>query len=228
MQVCVGLVCVSQKRCLYHFCVFLYGWGDSLVCPQCVCSVKHGMSACMPPIRLEEVAVVGGLSVFHVLHTSLLPPNNTLRGIKKKKNNTRLTLCFFFFFFRFLQCLLLKLYLFIFSGVCLCPLRGFPIPRVVFLVSKDRFVLCCLICVSGKKKKKKESTGEMECEVREGGREKERKREEGREKEKRRREREKGGWAERLGLKRHTRLARSQSWVSVRRAPRPPGQSVFT
>lgn len=65
--------------------------------------------------------------------------------------------------FSLLPRLSLKLYLFFSSlGLSLSSVR-LSYSRVVFLESKDRFVLSCLMCVSGKK-----CTGEMECEVRRG------------------------------------------------------------
>lgn len=101
------------------------------------------------------------------------------RGGGKKKENIGLVLRFF----TFAVCPFLKLYFFSSSSLGL-PLSSMRLSssRVVFLESKDCFVLSCLICVSGGGKK---CTGAMECEVRRGEerRGKKGRRDEGRKKE---------------------------------------------
>lgn len=133
--------------------------------------VSTWASACLPSIQLGEGGVVVvGLSIFHVLLARLFPPNNSPRGEKRKeqKKSTSLMLCFFTSAVSRFEAVFIS---FFFSlGLSLSLVR-LSYSRVVFLESKDRFVLCCLICVSGKK-----CTGEMECEVRRG-REGKRKRE---------------------------------------------------
>ena len=72
-------------------------WLAILCCvyPQCVCSLGHGTSACMPSIQLwEGGVVVVGLSIFHVLLACLFPPNNSLGG---GENNTRFVPLFLHF-----------------------------------------------------------------------------------------------------------------------------------
>lgn len=135
--------------------------------------VSTWTSACLPSIQLGEGGVVvAGLSIFHVLLACLFPPNNSPGGgggAGRNKRKAQVSCAAS----SLLPCLRLKLYLFLnfFSlGLSLSLVR-LSYSRVIFLESKDRFVLCCLICVSGKK-----CTGEMECEVRRG-REGKRKRE---------------------------------------------------
>lgn len=84
------------------------------------------------------------------------------RGGGKKKENIGLVLRFF----TFAVCPFLKLYFFSSSSLGL-PLSSMRLSssRLVFLESKDCFVLSCLICVSGGGEK---CTGAMECEVRRG------------------------------------------------------------
>lgn len=54
--------------------------------PQCVCSLRHGTSACMLSIQLREGGVVVvGLNIFHVLLACLFPSNNSLGGEEGKK-----------------------------------------------------------------------------------------------------------------------------------------------
>lgn len=134
------------------------------------------------------------------------------RGGGKKKENIGLVLRFF----TFAVCPFLKLYFFSSSSLGL-PLSSMRLSssRVVFLESKDCFVLSCLICVSGGGKK---CTGAMECEVRRGE-EREEGKERWREKERERQTEGGGGGRRGLGLKRHTRAARNQSPVSIGRAP---------
>lgn len=80
LQVCFSLICVSL--CLYPLlCVSAWVGIRSCVYPQCVCSLRHGTSACMPSIQLGEGGVVVvGLSIFHVLLACPFPPNNSLTG----------------------------------------------------------------------------------------------------------------------------------------------------
>lgn len=136
LQVCFSLICVSL--CLYPLlCVSAWVGIRSCVYPQCVCSLRHGTSACMPSIQLGEGGVVVvGLSIFHVLLACPFPPNNSLTGgleeeEKHKTHALRLRTLYLFIYLFFLQ-------------VCLCHRWGFPTPRVVFLESKDCFVLLLL------------------------------------------------------------------------------------
>lgn len=114
VSVSIALLCVSA-------------WGEILSCvyPQCVCSLGHGTSACMPSIRLGEGGVVVvGLSIFHVLLACLFPPNNSHRGKKRRGGGERKTKD---------SCFASSLLLFIFFlWVCLCPRWGFPTPESYF------------------------------------------------------------------------------------------------
>ncbi len=86
----MSLLCVSVSVPL--LCVPAWVAILSCVYPQCVCSLGHGTSACMPSIQLGEGGVVVvGLSIFHVLLACLFPPNNSLRGKKGrgKKGKTQ-------------------------------------------------------------------------------------------------------------------------------------------
>lgn len=167
MFACGGVYVCCMCACLflYPFCVY----------PQCVCSLGHGTSACMPSIQLWEGGVViVGLSIFHVLLACLFPPSNSLWGEKRRKKRKTQDPSFgSSSFLRLFEALFISYFFPL--GLSLSLVR-LSYSRVVFLESKDRFVLCCLICVSGKK-----CTGEMECEVTRRGREGKRKRERWRE-----------------------------------------------
>lgn len=208
----MSFVCVCV--CFYTPFVSILSW----VYPQCVCSLGHGTSACMPSIRLWEGGVViVGLSIFHVLLACLFPPSNSLWGEKKKrkkKKNTRLILWVFivsaavwsFIYFLFFS-----------SGSVFVLGEAFLLPSRIFRVKGS---LCALLLDLSFWKKVHWRDG-MWGEEREGGEEKKREM-----KGERQRGRETGGvW--RPGLKRHTRVARNQSLFSVRRAPSLAGQSIF-
>lgn len=213
----IYVFCMCVCVCFYTPFVSILSW----VYPQCVCSLGHGTSACMPSIQLWEGGVViVGLSIFHVLLACLFPPSNSLWGEKKKgkkKKNTRLMLWFFivsaavwsFIYFLFFS-----------SGSVFVLGEAFLLPSRIFRVKGS---LCALLLDLSFWKKS--ALERWNVRWGEGGRGREKERDEGRETE---RERGVGGgvvW--RPGLKRHTRVARNQSLLSVRRAPSLAGQSIF-
>lgn len=127
-------------------------------------------------------------------------------------------------FFTFAVCPFLKLYFFSSSSLGL-PLSSMRLSssRVVFLESKDCFVLSCLICVSGGRKKSAPERWNVRW-----GEEREEGKERWREKERERQTEGGGGGRRGLGLKRHTRAARNQSPVSIGRAPSLSSQSALS
>lgn len=181
----IYVFCMCVCVCFYTPFVSILSW----VYPQCVCSLGHGTSACMPSIRLWEGGVViVGLSIFHVLLACLFPPSNSLWGEKKKgKKRKTQDSCFgSSSFLRLFEALFIS-YSFS-SGSVFVLGEAFLLPSRIFRVkgSLCALLLCCLIWVSGKK-----CTGEMECEVRRG-REGKRKRERWRERD--RKGERGGGW----------------------------------
>lgn len=173
-------VCLWWSICLLYVCMSvsvpflcISAWLRTLSCvyPQCVCSLGHGTSACMPSIQLWEGGVViVGLSIFHVLLACLFPPSNSLWGEKKKekKKNTRPMLWFFIVsapFWRFIY------FLFFSSGSVFVLGAAFLLPSRIFRVKGS---LCALLHDLRFWKKVHWRDGMWGDEEREGGKEKKR------------------------------------------------------